>query len=72
MIKKREERKSWIMKNNQDGRLKKEKLVEWNENIIIQVLILMLEGSKIIWKFEWLNSELKQANKRFRTRKLEV
>ena len=33
-------------------RRKKEKLIEWNENIIIQILILMLEVSKIIWKLE--------------------
>ena len=31
----------------------------------------MLEGSKIIWKLEWLNLELKPAKISFRMRKLE-
>ena len=65
------ERNSWMMKNDQVGRWKKEELVEWNEDIIIQVQILMLEASKIIWKLEWLNSELKSAKMRFWMRKLE-
>ena len=39
-----------------------EELDEWSEDLVIQVLILMLEASKIIWKLEWVNSEL-QVNK---------
>ena len=50
---------------------RKEELDEWNENIIIQVFILMLKSSKVIWKYEWLNSELKSAKINFRMRKLE-
>ena len=60
-----------MMKNDQVGRWKKEELVEWNEDIIIQVPRLMLEVSKIIWKLELLNSELKQAKMRFWISKLE-
>ena len=56
------------MKNDQDGKLKKEELAKWNEDIIIQVL----EVSTIKWKFEMFNLELKQAKMRFWTRKLEV
>ena len=48
--KRREERKSWIIKNDQAKRRKKEELVKWNEDIIIRVIILMLEVSKVIWK----------------------
>ena len=47
---------------------RKEELVEWNEDIIIQVL----EVSTIKWMLEWLNLELKQANISFRMRKLEL
>jgi len=47
------------MKNDQDRRWKMEELAEWNEDIIIQVLKLILEVSMIKWKLEWLKSELK-------------
>ena len=47
------------MKINQDEIWKNEELAEWNEDIIIQVLKLILEVSTINWKLEWLNSELK-------------
>ena len=42
-----------------------EELDVWIEDLVIQVLILLLEVSKIIWKLKWLNSELKQARMRF-------
>ena len=45
----------------EDGRWKIEELDVWNEDLIIQVLISMLEASKIIWKLEWVNSELKST-----------
>ena len=60
-----------MMKNDQVGRWKYEELDVWNEDLFIQVLILMLEASKIIWKLEWLNSKLKSAKISFRMRKLE-
>ena len=41
-----------------------EELDVWIEDLVIQVLILLLEVSKIIWKLKWLNSELKQARMR--------
>ena len=41
-----------MMKNDQVDRWKKEELDVWNEDIIIQVLRLILEVSKIIWKLE--------------------
>ena len=53
------------MKNDQVDRWKKEELDVWNEDIIIQVLRLILEVSKIIWKLEWLNSELKSTKNQF-------
>ena len=54
-----------MMKNDQVDRWKKEELDVWNEDIIIQVLRLILEVSKIIWKLEWLNSELKSTKNQF-------
>ena len=48
-----EEWSSWKMED--------EELDEWSEDLVIQVLILMLEASKIIWKLEWVNSELKST-----------
>ena len=59
-----------MMKNDQVGRLKKEELAKWNEDIIVQVVRLILEVSTIQWKLEWLNSELKSAKISFRMRKL--
>ena len=50
-----------MMKNDQVGRWKKEELIEWNEDIIIQVPRLMLEASTMIWKLERLNIELKTS-----------
>ena len=52
-----EEWSSWKMED--------EELDEWSEDLVIQVLILMLEASKIIWKLEWLNSELKSTKDQF-------
>ena len=54
-----------MMKNDQVGRWKYEELDVWNEDLFIQVLILMLEASKIIWKLELLNSELKSTKNQF-------
>ena len=58
-----EEWSSWKMED--------EEIDEWSEELIIQVLILMLEASKIKWKLEWLNSELKSTKNRFRMSLLE-
>ena len=60
-----------MMKNDQDERWKKEELAEWNEDIIIQVLRLILEVSTIKWKLEWLILELKSAKISFWMSKLE-
>ena len=60
-----------MMKNDQVGRWKYQELDVWNEDLFIQVLIFMLEASKIIWKLEWLNLELKSAKISFRMGKLE-
>ena len=60
-----------MMKNDQVDRWKKEELDVWNEDIIIQALRLIPEVSKIIWKLEWLNLELKPAKISFRMSKLE-
>ena len=60
-----------MIKNDQVGRWKYEELDVWNEDLFIQVLILMLEASKIIWTLEWFNLELKSAKISFRMRKLE-
>ena len=42
-----------------------EELDVWNENLVIQAHMLMLEASKIKWKLEWLNSELKSTKNQF-------
>ena len=60
-----------MMKNDQVGRWKYEELDVWNEDLFIQVLIFILEASKIIWKLEWLNLELKSVKISFRMSKLE-
>ena len=61
-----------MMKNDQVDRWKKEELDVWNEDIIIQVLRLILEVSKIIWKLEWLNSELKVNKNQFQDEQTRV
>ena len=59
-----EEWSSWKMED--------EELDEWSEDLVIQVLILMLEASKIIWKLEWVNSELKVNKNQFQDEQTRV